>query len=277
VLEIGDEAIVHMSEFTLEGRSMRGVRQAVKRTTRAGIEVSCVRVRDLSPEMLATVKEKADVWREGPVERGFSMALGRFGDPADGDGLLVCARSGEELVGLLHFVPWGDDGYSLDLMRRSRGSENGVIELMVATLCQQAPDLGITKLSLNFAVFRSVFANGERLGAGPTVRLWRAILMWVSRFAQIESLYRANAKYHPEWAPRYIAYAGASDLPIVATAALRAEAILVLPTWLRWPGRTHPELSSGIRAAGAAVTTDVEPAVTAEPAEPEAHEPARTS
>ena len=46
--------------------------------------------------------------------------------------VIVLARDGEGLVGLLHFVPWGSDGLSLDLMRRDREGPNGVIEAMVA-------------------------------------------------------------------------------------------------------------------------------------------------
>ncbi|QWZ09964.1 DUF2156 domain-containing protein [Nocardioides panacis] len=36
--------------------------------------------------------------------------------------------------------------------------------------------LGVARVSLNFAVFRSVFTRGERLGAGPVLRLWRFVL-----------------------------------------------------------------------------------------------------
>lgn len=234
VLELGDEAIVHTADFTLEGRSMRVVRQAVSRCTRAGITVECHRVGTLDEQARAQVHAKVDDWRDGEVERGFSMALGRFGSAEDADAMLVLASDAEgELVGLLHFVPWGSDGLSLDLMRRDRDSENGVIELMVVALLEAAPGLGVEHVSLNFAVFRSVFARGERLGAGPVLRAWRAVLLWASRFWQIESLYRANAKYQPEWAPRFIGYRTSSDLPRVATAALRAEAFLVAPGWVR--------------------------------------------
>jgi lysyl-tRNA synthetase class 2 len=59
------------------------------------------------------------------------------------------------------------------------------------------------------------------------------VLLAVSRYWQIESLYRANAKYRPEWHPRYLCFARAGDLPRIATAALRAEAFLVLPGRLR--------------------------------------------
>lgn len=232
VLELGDEAVVHASDFTLNGRQMRGVRQAVSRCERAGITVTARRLRDLTPEDLDEARRYVDEWRDGPVERGFSMALGRFGAPEDSDGVLVLARGQDGVpVGLLHFVPWGADGLSLDLMRRARDGENGIVETMVAGLMGTADDLGVVRVSLNFAVFRSVFARGEKLGAGPVLRLWRGILLWASRFWQIESLYRANAKYQPEWVARYLVYRSPSDLPKVATAALRAEAFLVMPQW----------------------------------------------
>ena len=233
-LELGDEAILHVCDFSLEGRSMRGVRQAVSRCERAGLTVSCHRVADLDDETLTTVRTHADQWRDGEVERGFSMALGRFGERRDDRSVVVLCRDAEgELRGLLHFVPWGKDGLSLDLMRRDRAAENGIVEQMVAALMAATQELGVTRVSLNFAVFRSVFARGERLGAGPVLRVWRSTLLWASRFWQIESLYRANAKYQPEWVPRFVCFRSSADLPRVSVAALRAEAFLVAPTWVQ--------------------------------------------
>ena len=233
-LELGDEAIVDVATFGLEGRSMRGVRQAVSRCERAGLTVSCTRVRDVDDETRAEIRACADQWRDGAVERGFSMALGRSTDPADGDSVVVLCRDAEgKLRGLLNLVPWGSDGLSLDLMRRDRDTENGIVEHMVAGLWRACPDLGVRRFSLNFAVFRSVFARGERLGAGPVLRMWRSLLMTLSRFWQIESLYRANAKYQPSWEPRFLCFARPGDLPRIGTAALRAEAFLVAPRWVQ--------------------------------------------
>lgn len=234
VIELGDEAIVQVADFCLEGRSMRVVRQADARCKRGGLSTVCKRVRDLTDEERETIRHKADEWRDGHVERGFSMALGRFVDPKDGESVVVlCSDESGQLRGLLNLVPWGHDGLSLDLMRRDRDTENGIMEHMVVALWEACPALGVTRFSLNFAVFRSVFARGERLGAGPVLRLWRAILMAASRYWQIESLYRANAKYQPDWEPRFLAYRAPSDLPRVGTAALRAEAFIVAPAWLQ--------------------------------------------
>ncbi|MGY2875051.1 lysyl-tRNA synthetase, class II [Marmoricola sp. URHA0025 HA25] len=231
-LELGDEAIVDVDCFSLDGRSMRGVRQAVSRCERAGLAIECVRVRDLDDATREEIRARADEWRDGAVERGFSMALGRFVDPVDGDSVVVLCRDRAGCVrGLLNFVPWGPDGLSLDLMRRDRGAENGIVEHMVVGLWRHCPDLGVRRFSLNFAVFRSVFARGDRLGAGPVLRMWRSLLLTLSRFWQIESLYRANAKYQPTWEPRFLCFARPGDLPRIGTAALRAEAFLVAPRW----------------------------------------------
>jgi lysyl-tRNA synthetase class 2 len=233
-LELGDEAILHVSDFTLDGRSMRGVRQAVSRCCRAGLTVSCHRVADLDEGTRETLLTKADEWRDGTVERGFSMALGRFGAPEDDRSVVALSTDADgELRGFLHFVPWGAEGLSLDLMRRDRESENGIVEQMVAGVMADASALGIKRVSLNFAVFRSVFARGERLGAGPVLRVWRSVLLSLSRFWQIESLYRANAKYQPEWVPRFVCFRASTDLPRVGVAALRAEAFLVAPKWVQ--------------------------------------------
>jgi lysyl-tRNA synthetase class 2 len=233
-VELGDEAIVDSSAFSLDGRSMRGVRQAVNRVQRAGYKCTVERVHELGEDVVSDVARAANAFRDGDVERGFSMALGRLGDPADGACVLVVARDDSGRIrGLLNMVPWGPDGLSLDLMRRDPASENGLVEFMVVALLEAADRLGVTRMSLNFAVFRSVFARGERLGAGPVLRMWHRLLVVASRFWQIESLYRANAKYQPRWEPRFLCFVGTRDLPRIGLAALRAEAFLIAPPIVR--------------------------------------------
>ncbi|MEU1281965.1 phosphatidylglycerol lysyltransferase domain-containing protein [Streptomyces sp. NPDC005805] len=236
-LELGDEAIVETAEFTLEGRAMRSVRQAFNRVKRAGYEVRIRRHEDIPAEEMAELLRLADDWRDGATERGFSMALGRLGDPADGRCVMLeCTDAEGDLKALLSFVPWGPHGLSLDLMRRDRDAENGLMEFMVIELLQRAREIEITQVSLNFAMFRSVFERGSKLGAGPVLRLWRSLLGFFSRWWQIESLYRANAKYRPIWEPRFMLFEKSADLPRIGIAAGRAEGFLqapALPDWLR--------------------------------------------
>jgi lysyl-tRNA synthetase class 2 len=233
VLEIGDEAIVEVGRFTLEGRAMRNVRQAVARVERAGYTCRVSRVGDLAASEVAELRRQADAWRGNETERGFSMALGRLGSAHDPACVVVMAYQEGRLRAFLHFVPWGSDGLSLDLMRRDRTADNGLNELLIVQAVQAAPALGVRRLSLNFAVFRSSLERGEQLGAGPLLRAWYRLLLLASRWWQIESLYRFNAKFAPTWEPRFVCYASAGELPRVALAALEAEAFLVRPSLRR--------------------------------------------
>jgi lysyl-tRNA synthetase, class II len=228
-LVLGDEAIVEVDDFTLDGRAMRGVRQACTRVARAGYEVQVRRVAELPPDEVVELKRVAAAWRGDPVERGFSMALSRLADPSDGQCVVATAHVNGEVAGMLHFVPWGADGLSLDLMRRDRAADNGLNELMIATVLQRGADIGVRRVSLNFAVFRDAIERGERIGAGPVLRAWRATLMFASRWWQIESLYRFNVKFRPYWEPRFISFPSPRDIPRIAMAAMEAEAFLVRP------------------------------------------------
>ncbi|PWI13895.1 lysine--tRNA ligase [Streptomyces sp. Act143] len=241
-LQLGDEAILHVAGFDLNGRDMRVTRQAVHRVRRTGAHCRIRRHSTLTEAEMEEVVDKADAWRDTETERGFSMALDRLGDPADGDCLLVEAL-GEDgaLLALLSFVPWGRDGVSLDLMRRDRSAPNGVMEFMVAELCAAAPKLGVRRISLNFAVFRSVFEEGARIGAGPVLRLWRRLLLFFSKWWQLEALYRSNAKYKPEWYPRFICYGETGALARIGLASGIAEGFVSVPSLRKLLGKGHPK------------------------------------
>ena len=235
-LELGDEAVVDVPSFSLDGRPMRNVRQMVRRIERAGYTTEVLRAGSVSEGERRRALVDADAWRGTETERGFSMALGRLMDPVDPDCVFVVARQDGVMRAFLQFVPWGSDGISLDLMRRDRSADPGVNELLIVDALKSCPALGVNRVSLNFAAFRSTLERGERLGAGPFVRAWRTVLLFASRWFQIESLYRFNAKFQPTWVPRFIVYPAARDLPRVAVAALEAEAFLTWPHLRRFSG-----------------------------------------
>ena len=250
-MELGDEAVVETGGFSLEGRPMRPVRQAHGRVRKAGYRAVVRRHRDIPDPEMAGLVRLADAWRHGRTERGFSMALGRLGDPADGDCLMIeCRDENDRTCALLSFVPWGGDGLSLDLMRRDRESDNGLVEFMVTELLLRAAagEVPVARVSLNFAMFRAVFEEGARLGAGPVLRLWRGVLRFLSRWWQLESLYRANAKYRPAWQPRYVLYEKPTELFAIGFANALAEGFVTRPRLPAVRGRNtagRPEPATG--------------------------------
>ena len=225
-LHIGDEAIINTKEFTLEGSSMKNVREMINKTKRLGYEIEVLPVTELSEELRANLKIKSVEWRYGEKERGFSMALDRFLNPLDDHEIFVLARKNQELVAFMTFSPWARDGASLDRMLRSNLADTGVNELIIASFVEYARLHNIKNVSLNFAAFRSILEEAQRISAGPILRAKRNIIRFASKWVQIESLYRFNAKFQPDWNPRYLIYPNSAKLIEIGVAVGKAEGLL---------------------------------------------------
>ena len=227
---VGDEAIVDCTTFTLEGGRAKGLRQAVNRIARYGYTVRFFDPAHLDAELTASLRALMAESRRGDVERGFSMTLSRIFDPAD-RGLLLSVAFGPDRrpVAFCQWVPApGIDGYSLDLMRRSKGDHpNGLLDFLVVETIRHLAERGMRGLALNFATMRAVLA-GET-GSSATQRVERWLLQRMSGSMQIESLWKYNAKFNPAWKPRYAVYESPQEIAAAALAVAKAESFWELP------------------------------------------------
>ena len=227
---LGDEAVVKLQEFSLGGKHMKGLRQAHNRIKKYGYTVTFHDPSRIEPGLVEELTSLMRLSRQGEHERGFSMMLGRVFDPRDTGLLLTVVRSPDgAAAAMCQFVPaTGINGYSLDLMRRDPGDHpNGLLDFALCSTIEHLAARGFDGLSLNFAAMRSTLA-GEK-GDGTVQRAERWFLKRLSNFAQIESLWKFNAKYEPEWLPRYVVFDTAEHLVPVIMAILRAESLWEIP------------------------------------------------
>jgi lysyl-tRNA synthetase, class II len=227
---LGDEAIIEVGRFSLEGRPIRKVRQSVSRLRKAGYTAELHRVSELEPAVATEVEEVLERGREGAPERGFSMAMDSLGGDHGQDTLVVLARDASDpahpVRGVLHFVPcFGRPAMSLSFMRRDPRTPNGLTEFMVVSAVELLRERGVDEMSLNFAAFARWIHSPER----PAERALGRLIALGNRFFQIESLYRFNAKFFPRWQPRYLVYQGALGLPRASLAAMWAEGQIPKP------------------------------------------------
>jgi len=209
---------------------MKGLRQAYNRIAKYGYQASFHDPARLGRDMAERLVPLMSQSRRGEFERGFSMMLGRIFDPRD-HGLVLCVVTGPDgqPAAMCQFVPAaGIGGYSLDLMRRDKGEHpNGLVDFALVSSIEHFRALGCRSLSMNFAAMRSIL-EGER-GDGLSPRVERWALQKMSSFLQIESLWRFNAKYEPDWLPRYIVYDTAEHLVPVVLAIMRVESLGEVP------------------------------------------------
>ena len=230
-LYIGDEAVVDVRRFSLDGKQNKSLRQSVGRVEKAGYRVEFFDPAQLPHDMQAKLRALMTESRRGDVERGFSMTLGRVFESEDKGLLLAVALDADDNpAGFCHYVPArGIDGWSLDLMRRSEAPTvpNGITEFIVAKTIDHVREQGAVGLALNFATFRAVLASeaGDRL----VQRAQKWILERVGDSMQIESLWTFNEKFQPEWHPRYAAYDSPEHILSASIAVARAESFFELP------------------------------------------------
>ena len=243
-LQVGCEAVVDAQSFSLEGRAVRKVRQAIARVGRHGWTTAVVGARDLDP---FTRREIARLEHEFNASRarvyGFAMSLGRlWGAPEDDDALYALARDpGGAVAAFIRFLPYRD-GLSLDAVRRTPAMPNGVCEGLVVRAIEHARGEGRGEVSLNFAGFAHVMAPTRPLR--PSERLLRLGLSALHGRFQLERLVVWGNHFRPTWRPRYLLYGSRVELAKSSLRVLQAERYLpsraVPPLKQRWEPAVTP-------------------------------------
>jgi lysyl-tRNA synthetase class 2 len=224
---LGDEAIVDLGAFSLEGRAIRKIRQSVSRMQKAGYSAELIPLGEADEATLREIEHVLEVGRAGAPERGFSMAMDTLrGDLVD-DTLAVIARDEDgRMRGVLHFVPcYQRAAVSLSFMRRDPSTPNGLTEFLVVRAIELLRERGVEEMSLNFAAF----ARWMHSPAHLLERIGGRLATLFNPFFQIESLYRFNAKFFPRWEPRYLVCESAFGVPRVGLAAAWVEGHLPKP------------------------------------------------
>jgi lysyl-tRNA synthetase, class II len=226
-LYLGDEAIIDLERFSLEGRPIRKVRQSVTRLQKAGYRAELHELGSLDEATIAEIEDVLERGRQGAPERGFSMAMDSIAGRHSDETLAVLARDEAGTIrGVLHFVPvYGRAAVSLSFMRRDPDTPNGLTEFLVASAAGLLRERGLRELSLNFATFARWMHSPTRWHE----RVLGKLVALGNPFFQIESLYRFNAKFFPRWEPRYLVYDGALGLVRASLAAAWAEGQLPKP------------------------------------------------
>ena len=221
----GDEAVVRTSDFSLDGRAIRKVRQSTHRLAKAGYEARILRPSELGPGLRNELEAVAAEWRGTQPERGFVMSLDTLFNLGDDDSVFVVGFDEEARpAGFLHFaVSRPGCALSLSSMPRRRDVPNGFTEWLIVDAVQWAKENGYARVSLNFAPFAQLFERSD-LSLGQ--RAFRAVLQRLKGWFQLDNLLQFNRKFFPEWQPRYVVVERVRDVPRVSVAALAAESYL---------------------------------------------------
>lgn len=216
-ITIGTEAIVDLTTFSMDrlAKKMRWVQRSL---AKRGYSTNVLSAAEI-PAQLRIKLDKIDAeWRaiRGGQEHGCCMTLGRFPNRTDADCLIGVTYDTEaNPVAYLTLLPGGEGYYSLDLTRRAHDAPNAAMEFLMIEVLGALKERGATSVSLNFSTFSSL----------ASTRGGNALLKLFGRAFQLGSLEAFNAKFRPNWAPRYAVFPSWLALPDVAYAIMQVEGV----------------------------------------------------
>jgi lysyl-tRNA synthetase, class II len=224
----GSEAVIDVASFSLQGRNMRALRQAVHRLPRHGYQAKAVLAGDVSPELRRELTAVDADWLRGRTRKGFTMELDSLFTLGGDDALFIVGRDENgRVAGCLHLaVCPASRSLSLSSIPRRPGTPNGFSAWLIVEAVSWARRNGFGRVSLNFAPFADLLSTETALSSGQ--RLERGVLMRLKRMLalQLDNLVRFNRQFSPGWEPRYLVVERRADLPRVTVAAMAAEGYL---------------------------------------------------
>jgi phosphatidylglycerol lysyltransferase len=218
---IGQEGIVDLSSFTLEGRANKDLRSASNRLTRFGYQ-SRFFSPPLSDELLEQLRMVSNEWlaHMHGSEKRFSLGWFDEGYIRFSPVRTVESPAGE-VVAFANLVPeYRRKEMTIDLMRHRPDIPPGSMDFLFVALFQWAKAHGYETFNLGLSALSGV---GESAQDPSIEKALHFIYDHIDQFYNFKGLHEFKEKFHPEWSPRYLVYPGLASLPAVAVAIVRAD------------------------------------------------------
>jgi phosphatidylglycerol lysyltransferase len=218
-LKIGDDAIVDVAHFSLEGKSKREFRAKVRQLESVGIRVRKY-APPLSDDVLTRLKAVSDEWLRMLGRRERAFTLGMFAEEyVRSTPVLAAVDNGGNILAFINLILLPNlKELSADMMRRRKQTPNGIMDYLFVKLFLYARENGYERFNMGMA---PMVGFQEREEATAEERAIHAFFQQLNLMASFRGLRSFKAKFATFWEPRYLIYRSALELPRVALALRR--------------------------------------------------------
>jgi phosphatidylglycerol lysyltransferase len=212
LLKLGEEALVPLADFQLEGSERADLRHARRRAQRDGATFEVIPAAH-APPLLPRLKAISDAWLEDKATAEKSFSLGAFSERYLAEFPVAIVKSEGDIVAFANL--WGTETrqeLSVDLMRFLPDAPRSSMDFLFIELMLWGRAQGYATFNLGMAPL----AGLENRALAP---LWHRLGSFLyahgEAFYNFEGLRRYKSKFEPVWKPRYLASPGGLRLPRV--------------------------------------------------------------
>ncbi len=220
-VQIGEEAIVDLQTFTLQGKAAQNLRTPLNRLKKQGYQVH-YHEPPLSDDLLHRLKAVSDEWLQmmHGAEKRFSVGWFDFAYLRECVIVSIETPEGEICAFANVISQYQASEVTVDLMRRRAQVEPGTMEVLFVSLFQYFKDRGYGGFNLGLSALSGV---GKSRQPRRVEQALSYLYEHLNRFYNFKGLHSFKEKFHPHWEPRYLVYPGLVALPDIAVALVRAD------------------------------------------------------
>jgi len=213
-LLIGQEALVDTDVFTMSGKEMKSVRNAINKIEASGCFLK-INEPPLKSGLVQKLQQVSDEWlKENDLEEiGFSQGV--FDTTMiKTQVVLTVENADEKVLAFLNIIPdYAISEGTYDLIRMSNDAPNGVIDYLLVNLFTYFKSKGIRYVNLGL-----VPLAGIDKAQNITERVLKFAFENIKNFKHYRGLRDYKEKFCPIWSNKYLAYS--SDFELVSLPAV---------------------------------------------------------
>ena len=204
---LGQEAIVDLTTFSLEGASKKSMRNAIHKIEHAGYHFNAHH-HPLKDGLIQQLRTVSNEWldQRGHSEAGFSQGVFSAQELKKCT-VLTVENSEAKILAFINIVPSykGCEG-TYDLIRQSIDSPIGVLDYLMIKMIEYFKDNGYKTLNLGMAPMAGI--KGENVNE-QIINFYKENFKQASR---LKGLFEYKNKFEPQWENRYLIYDQTFDL-----------------------------------------------------------------
>jgi phosphatidylglycerol lysyltransferase len=222
-LKVGDDAIIDLTRFGLEGREGKEFRQTVHHVEREGVRLVSFEP-PIPEEVLLQLESVSSEWLRIPGRRERRFTLGLFDrDYVRATPVLAAADAAGKILAFVNLIPSYRPGEAtIDLMRRRDEGAHGLMDYLMIRTLLACRERGFARFNFGMAPMSGF---QEREEATPEERAVHFFFQRLNFLFSYHGLRAYKAKFAHAWEPRYAIYRRALDLPRLAVALARVTEI----------------------------------------------------
>lgn len=200
-LKLGEEGMVDLDTFTLEGKQGAKLRTRLNKFARNGYTFSVV-YPPFSTELLAELKMISDSWLGGQKEKGFSVVS--FSEEyVSCFPVAVLSDPSGKMIAFATLATDHNKTITIDLMRKSAESPHGTMDVLFIHIFHWAKENGYHTCSMGMAPLANV---GTDKYARKTEKLLHQVYLHGHSLYNFKGLKEFKGKFAGRWEPKYLAY-----------------------------------------------------------------------